>query len=210
MSDIITIVQDIVQIHRIFIEPIQLSSTSANFELIGVVSGTIAALAALAAICLTYLNNKRDREAKRPYFTIAAPGFKQIENNLRLQITFINNGNHPAKDFKGEIKIFQEDLLNVVEIDIDIVNDIPANSPTPYYNDSVVLSDNMPRHFIYCGISYLDSILKKKYHQEFFMRWDGVQNMVTQPDFVHVDTSEKKIIEGYIKSKAVRVSKFKR
>lgn len=208
LNDTLTIVQDTEQIHRIFIEPIKLSSTSGDFETIGVVSGAIAALAALATICLTYHNNKRDREAKRPYFTIVDPGFKQIKNNLRLQITFINNGNHPAKEFKGEIQIFQEDVLNVVKIDIDIVNDIPPNYPTPYYNDSVVLTVNMPRHFIYCNISYLDPILKKKYHQEFFMKWDGVQNWVTHPDFVHVDKSEKNIIQGYVKSNTLEKSKF--
>lgn len=202
LTDTITMVQDTAQIHRIIIEPIQSSSSSGNFELIGVISGAIAALAALTAIYLTYRNNKRDREAKRPYFTLLAPGFKQIENRLRLQITFINNGNHPAKEFKGEIRIFQEDLSNVVKIDIDIVNDIPTNSPTPYYNDSVGLGNNMPRHFIYCGISYLDPILKKKYHQEFFMKWHGVQDGQTHPDFVQIDTSEKKIIEEYIKNNA--------
>lgn len=200
--DTITFVQDTTHIQKIIIEQIQTSSESGDFAIISVVSGAIAALAAMIAIILTYRSNKQERESKRPYFTVEAPGFKQIGTALRLQITFINSGNHPAKEFNGEIRIFQEDLMNENKIDIDVVNDIPANSPTPYYNDSIGLGTNMPKHFIYCNISYLDPILQKEYMQEFFMKWNGVQNGSTHPDFVHVNTDEKTIIETYIKNNA--------
>lgn len=202
LSDTITTLNDSVQTHRIVIENIQSSNSSNNFELIGVISGAVAAIAALFAIFLTYRSNKLDRESKRPYFTLLAPGFKQIQDALRLQITFINNGTHPAKKIKSEIRIFQEDLLKEVRIKIDIVNDIPSNTPTPYYNDDVVLGINMPKHFIYCVISYLDPILGKEFNQEFFMKWDGIQNGKTHPDFVHIDTNEKIIIEDFIKNNA--------
>jgi len=202
LTDTITMVKDTIQTKKTLIEQIQVSSSSSNFELIGVISGAVAALAALTAIFLTYRSNKLDRESRRPYFTLSSPGFKKISNNLRLQITFENNGTHPAKKFKGEIRIFQDNLENEVKIDIDIVNDIPANSPTPYYNDSVALGNNMPKHFIFCKISYLDPILRKEYNQEFFMKWHGVKNGTTHPDFVQIDTNEKKIVEEYIKNNA--------
>ncbi len=198
----IVIVKDTTHVQKIIIDQIQTSSASGNFDTISVISGAIAALAAMIAIFLTYRSNKQERESKRPYFTIEAPGFKQIGTGLRLQITFINCGNHPANMFKSVIRLFQEDLKNENKIDIDVVNDIPANSPTPYYNDSVGLGPNMPKHFIFCSISYRDPILKKEYVQSYYMKWDGLINGQTHPDFTHVNTTEKKIIENYIKNNA--------
>ena len=58
----------------------------------------------------------------------------------------------------------------------------------------------MPKHFIFCSISYLDPLLKKEYFQSFFMKWDGVVNGKTHPDFTHVNTKEKEIIKEYIKN----------
>lgn len=196
--DTITFVQDTAHIHKIFIDQIQTSSESGNFGIISVVSGAIAALAAMIAIILTYRSNKQERESKRPYFTIEAPGFKHKNTDLMLQITFINSGVHPAKNFKGEIRMFSDDLKNENKIDIDVVNDIPPNSPTPYYNDGIELADNMPKHFVFCNISYSDPILKKEYIQSFYMKWDGVTNKLTQPDFTHVNTIDKNIIEKYL------------
>ncbi len=202
LTNTIASIKDSIETHKIVIEQIQSNGSSNNFELIGVLSGAIAAIAALIAIFLTYRNNRLERNSKRPYFTLLAPGFKQLQNILRLQITFINNGLHPAKNFKGAIRIFQEDLSNEARVDIDIVNDIPSNIPTPYYNDSIGLGANMPTHFIYCIISYLDPILQKEYNQEFFMKWNGVQNGTMHPDFVHVNTDEKAVIAEYIKNSA--------
>lgn len=105
----IVIVKDTTHVQKIIIDQIQTSSASGNFDTISVISGAIAALAAMIAIFLTYRSNKQERESERPYITIEAPGFKQIGTALRLQITFINCGNHPASMFKGVIRIFQED-----------------------------------------------------------------------------------------------------
>ena len=201
-TDKIAFAKDTIHIRKIIINQIQTSSESSYFDIISVVSGAIAALAAMIAIIITYRSNKQERESKRPYFTLEAPGFKQIGTTLRLQITFINCGNHPANKFKGEIIIFQEDLMNGNKIEIDVVNDIPANSPTPYYNDSIGLSANMPKHFIYCEVSYLDPILLKEYRQKFYMKWNGVLNGITHPDFVHVNTDEKTIMKDYLKNNA--------
>tara|TARA_B110000902_G_C14051698_1_gene491950 strand:- start:107 stop:751 length:645 start_codon:yes stop_codon:yes gene_type:complete len=200
--DTIEIFQDSIHIHKIILDHTQVTGDSDTFGIVSVVSGAIAALAALIAIYLTTRSNKQERESKRPYFTIEAPGFKQIGENLRLQITFINSGNHLANKFKGQIRIFQEDLKNENKIDIDVVNDIPANSPTPYYNDDIGLGKNMPKHFIFCVISYFDPILRKEYSQNFYMKWDGVNDGLTQLDFTHVNTTQKEIIEKYIKNNA--------
>ncbi|MGE5456873.1 MAG: hypothetical protein ACM3RX_00810 [Methanococcaceae archaeon] len=178
------------------------SSTTNYMTVISVLSGAIAALAALLSIILTYKIHKSDRDSKRPYFTISSPGFKPMSGLLRLQITFLNIGVHPAKYFKGEIRIFQEDLENESKLPIDVVNDITSNSPTPYYNDSVRLGNNMPKHFIYCKINYFDPLLNKNFEQEFYMKWDGVTNGFTHPDFVHVNTTECEKMNSYLTQKA--------
>lgn len=114
------------------------------------------------------------------------------------------SGDAPVRICEGlEVKfLWSTHLKNENKIDIDVVNDIPANSPTPYYNDSVGLGANMPKHFIFCSISYRDPILKKEYIQSYYMKWDGVINGQTLPDFTHVNTTEKMIIENYVKNNA--------
>lgn len=199
-ADTLLKINDYLQLNDKIMEELNSNHSTNYVQLVSVISGAIAALAALVAIYLTFISQKTEREYKRPYFVIEAPGFKPLDKAIRLQITFINNGVNPAKDFNGEIRIFQMDLKNEIKIDIDVVNDIPQNSPTPYYYDNVILGSNMPKHYIYCNISYLDPISKKTYKQEFFMKWDGVLNGYTYPDFVHVNKTDKEIIEKYIKN----------
>lgn len=197
--DSLVFVQDTTNINKVVLDQIQTSSEYGNFEIISVVSGAIAALAAMIAVILTFLSNKQERKSKRPYFTLKEPGFKRIDNGSRLQVTFINCGMHPAKQFKGELKFIEENFQNENNIKIDVVNDIPADLPTPYYDDNIVLEKNMPVHFIYCKISYEDPILHKDFEQEFFMKWGGVQNGSYQPDFVHMNSDEKKDVETYLR-----------
>lgn len=169
-----------------------------NFEFVSVISGVIASISALISINLTYQSNKKERESKRPYFTIKAPGFKQLDKCLRFQITFFNCGVNTAHSFKGEIRIFDINFENEIKIDIDVVNDIPKDIPTPYYNDSIILNTEMPKHYIFCNIFYNDTISHKKYNQIFFMKWDGVKNGKFLPDFNHVNSQEKKLVEDFI------------
>ena len=89
LIDTIVLVQDTTHIHKIIIDQIQTSGTSGNFDIISVISGAIAALAALTAIFLTYRSNKQERESRRPYFTLEAPGFKQKDTGLRLHLSIV-------------------------------------------------------------------------------------------------------------------------
>ncbi|MCV2352431.1 hypothetical protein [Paucibacter sp. Y2R2-4] len=109
-----------------------------------------------------------------------------------------NAGVRPAMQLEGRIYMTPVDATAAPLLDhrFSVANPIPANSPTPWYNDSLVLPREAPPHFVLLGIEYVDPIADKRFRQAFFMRWDGVQNGETQPDFVHVTSHEKAVIES--------------
>lgn len=59
---------------------------------------------------------------------------------------------------------------------MSISNEIPNNSPTPWYYDNLHLSENMPPKFIVVIIRYSDPILEKEFNQQFYM--NGKQAMI--------------------------------
>lgn len=169
------------------------------YTMISAIAAAVSAIVALFTIINAVKNQRAERNKNRPYFIIEAPGFKPLPNNsLRLQITFINKGRNPASNFRVLIRIFDMNYLNENQIIFDVVNDIPPDSPTPYYNDGIGLPANLPPHFIYCEMNYTDNILNTNYSQRYFMKWDGVQQGTTHPDFVHTNKEEKIKIEEYV------------
>jgi len=170
------------------------------YTTISAIAAAVSAIAALITIIIAVKSQRAERNKNRPYFIIEAPGFKPLPNHLlRLQITFINKGRNPASNFNGAIRMFDTNYSNENEIVFDVVNDIPSDSPTPYYNDGIGLPLNLPPHFIYCEINYTDNLLNAEYSQRYFMKWDGVQQGATHPDFVHTNKEEKTKIEEYIR-----------
>lgn len=88
----------------------------------------------------------------------------------------------------ANISIFDQSLKEKPQFvsDFSIANEIPHDSPTPWYNDSVILPNNINPQYIALQINYYDPILKESYYQIFYMKWDGVKNGITHPDFVQV------------------------
>jgi hypothetical protein len=84
-------------------------------------------------------------------------------------------------------------------VDLSISNEIPSNSPTPWYYDNLNLPENMPPKFIVVVIRYNDPILEKKFDQQYYMKWHGVNNGVTHPDFVHTSIEESDRLLKYLK-----------
>jgi hypothetical protein len=196
------LIKDTSNVHNIISDQIQTSSAS---DIVSSVSAAIAALAAMIAIIITYISSKQERESKRPYFTILEPGFQVMSTNYRIQITFMNIGSHPAQNFHLKIQILSADFKDdQPQVNLHLVNDIPTNTPTPYYSDNIVLNPNMKEHFIICRWSYSDPILKKEFYQEYYMKWNGSLNENWILSFNHASTEEKNSIDDYLLKKEAK------
>lgn len=174
-----------------------------TWAIVAAVSGAVAAIAALRSINLTVSEQKELRESQRPYITIVAPGIKPLSQSppYRIQITMENIGVHPVEDLYGKIIIIDKNLKGEPQFvfGISVANEIPTKTPTPWYNDGLNLPTNVAPQYIVLAISYIDPILNKSHRQTFFMKWDGVVNGQTSPDFVHVSKDEKQKIEEHLK-----------
>jgi hypothetical protein len=167
---------------------------------VSAVGGAASAAAALATIWQSRLASKEAREAQRPYFLLEGPGIKALPQSppFRVMLPLRNSGLRPATMFEGRIYIATvlPGGKPVLDIRFSVANPIPPSSPTPWYNDTLVLPPQLPPHFVFLGIEYADPLSNQRYTQPFYMRWDGVQNGTTQPDFVHVTAQEKAAINS--------------
>jgi len=182
---------------------ITIFSSSNTWAVVSAVAGAIAALAAMFTVYHSHVFWQDERESKRPYFIIEKPGIKPLSKSppFRIQINMENKGVHAAKDLEGKIFILKSDLSSKPEFtfSFSIANAIPSNSPTPWYNDSLILQKNLPPQYVVLAIKYWDEILNKSYNQIFFMTWHGVKDGSTHPDFVHTTKDEAYNIGQYLK-----------
>ena len=165
-----------------------------NWNAVAAIAGAIATICALITVFYTINFWKEQERFNRPYFSITEPGIKKLPNSppYRIQITFYNLGKRPATNFEGTIYLIDQDLKErpYQEIKFSVGNDIPINSPTPWYEDNLQLSKKMDPLFIVTKIKYADPITDNNYSQLFFMKWGGIINGTTSPDFTHVSIDE--------------------
>jgi len=167
----------------------------------------IAVVFAFWSIRITIGDRRADRQGRRPYFTISAPGIKELSESppYRIQITFANEGFNPATGFEGEILFLDASLKEEPElvVELSIANDIPRNSSSQWFRDEFLPGSNMPKKYIVIRIDYFDPLLKEEFRQSFFMKWRGVKNRILKPDFTHITKSEKAKVEEYLKAKSL-------
>lgn len=165
-----------------------------------------AAVSALAALFAIYQVAKVQREAidaSRPYFVVKEPGFKPLDVGLRLYTMMINEGGREATDFEYRFLIseLKPELNGRIFFDtgpISISAPLPVGSPSPFYNDGVVLPENLPEQFVFLGMKYNDLRAGRHYSQGIVMRWSGVDNGHTQPDFVYTSKEQAQLFfEAY-------------
>lgn len=182
---------------------LNLLSNDKFWVVISSVSGAVAAIAAMIAVYQSRASAKDERTSKRPYFTISTPGIKPLPESppFRIMITMENIGTHPAINMSAKILFVESSLSQPASFvfDFSIANEVPVKTPTPWYNDSLRLPANVSSHFIVTAIKYQDPILRKYFVQTFFMKWDGVNNGITHPDFVHTSLEEKLKVEKYLR-----------
>lgn len=151
---------------------------------------------------LAFSSLREANAAKRPYINVAAPGIKPLPKSppYRIQINMENAGVNAAQNLEARLLMFDQSLKSppIATIDIGVANDVPAKTPTPYYNDSVVLPQNQLPLFIVPALKYKDAITGKRYSQVWCMKWDGIMAGVTNSDFVHVSPAEKNGILPYV------------
>ena len=173
------------------------------WAIVAAISGAVAAIAALLTVYHARTTWKEQIESNRPYFTIMKPGIKSLPQSppYRIQITMENIGVRPACDLVGKIYIIDKNLKSGPQFtfDFSVANEIPAKTPTPWYNDSLLLPKNVPPQYVVFAIKYRDPVVNKSFTQVFFMKWDGVVDGHFYPDFVHVSIEEKQKIKDHLK-----------
>jgi len=178
-------------------------SNEKTWAVVAALSGAVAAIAALLTVYHARTSWKEQTEANRPYFTITNPGIKPLPQSppYRIQITMENIGVRPAYDLFGKIYIVDKNLKSDPQFtfDFSIANEIPTKTPTPWYNDTLRLPTNVSPQYIVLAIKYKDPVVNKFFPQIFFMKWDGVANGQTHPDFVHASKEEKQKIGDHLK-----------
>ena len=166
-------------------------------------SGAVTSIVALFIVIYIITTWKEQIESNRPYFTITKPGIIKLPQSTRhrIQITMENIGVRPAYDLYGKIFIMDEKLRSEPQfaLELSIANEIPAKTPTPWHDESLQLSKNVPPQYIVLAIEYSDPILKKSFDQTFYMKWNGVIEGQPDSNFVYVSMDEKLKIEDRIK-----------
>jgi hypothetical protein len=170
---------------------------------VSAVAGAISAVAALFTVWNARKSAEEERKNKRAFFTISEPGIKPLPDSppFRVQITLENTGVYSATDVKGKLLFVEADLSDDPDysFDFSIGDVVDSNTPTPWYNDGLHLPNEVDSHFVVLGIRYLDMRLKEEFSQCFFMKWSGVNNGTTHPDFVHVSIEEKEMVTEHLR-----------
>jgi len=173
------------------------------WAIVAAISGAVAAIAALLTVYHARITWREQIESNRPYFTIMKPGIKPLPQSppFRIQITMENIGVRPAYDLMGKIYIIDKNLKRGPQFifEFSVANEIPTKTPTPWYNDSLLLPKNVSPQYVVFAIKYTDPVVKKSFAQAFFMKWDSVVNGRFYPDFVHVSIEEKLKIKEHLK-----------
>ncbi|MFC1485929.1 hypothetical protein ACFL55_02765 [Candidatus Latescibacterota bacterium] len=142
-------------------------------------SCAVASIAALFVVINTRALWREQIESNRPYLAIIGSGIAQLPESTqyRIHITIQNVGVRPAYDLYGKIFLIETDLesepTNI--FDLSISNEIPANVPNLWYNDTLRLSADIPPQYIIAAIEYSDPVLKKSFSQTFYMKWNGIE-----------------------------------
>ena len=139
---------------------------------------------------------------KPAHFELKEPGFKPLPNSppFRLMIQMINTGGRSAFDLEYQLlMIDQESHVVARNISGSVGGEIPPNSPTPYYNDSIVFPMNVREQFIILCLHYKDAEDSKITRtQIFYMQWSGVINGKTEPDFTYVSIEQEKELKSLV------------
>ncbi len=164
---------------------------------------TILAITALVTVYVTISAWKDERESSRPYLSLKeSPKIEAVES-LNFEFMFNNVGVHPATNMVSKTLVFNDNLADqpIHNDEFDLVNEIPKDNSTGLLislpkKDFDPAWKNVTPYFIVIRLGYYDPILKERFNQIVFLKWNGIMNGKVQP-ILHVRASEKAKILNY-------------
>ncbi len=182
---------------------ISLLTNEKTWTVITALAGAIAAIMAMLTVYHSRVSWQEERGSKRPFFVVEEPGIRVLAKSppYRIQVTIKNIGIHPATEFEGRILILKSDLSGQPDVDINfsIANALPINSPNKWFRDDVQLPKNLPAQFVILAMKYKDPMINKVFNQIYFMKWKGIKENKTYPDFIHASREEAKTITNHLR-----------
>lgn len=175
-----------------------------NWNAIAAIAASLSSVFALITVYLFFSYQKEERKRLRPYLAIQDVYIDQtLGRDLRLEITFINQGPIPAKGLGGRILFIdtEKDRAKEREYRLNIVNDIPPAIARPWVLLGIKYPMEADRYYIYISFDYRDPITTAKYSQHFYLVGLGVREGVTTSTFVDATPDEKASIDEYLGTK---------
>ena len=178
-------------------------------SIVATVATVVLAVTALITVYITVSAWRAERESARPYFTLKDSPKVQLTPEVNFEFKFTNAGVHPAVNLHSKSLVFDQSLAKepVHQDEFDLVNEIPKDTSSSLLitidkKDINPGQLNINPHFIVIDLQYDDPIIKKKYNQTIFLKWNGVLNGQLQA-IVHLRLEEKEKILAYLKEKQI-------
>ena len=163
------------------------------------IGGMASAIVALLALFYTIKFRKEDLYAKRASISVIKQEVFDRGAKLELVISFENYGVNSAENAEITFIVDDSNMTREPLYSKTVKYPNPLDSHVPhYYSHLIDKTDNIPRVFFYFKITYVDSVLKKSFDKEYFMKWDGVSGGVFNPNVYFQTHEESLIMQKYI------------
>ncbi len=172
--------------------------------ILAAIATTVLAITALVTVYVTVSAWKEERESARPYLSLKESPKIEPAESLNFEFIFNNVGVHPATNMVSKTLVFNDNLAEqpIHNDEFDLVNEIPKDNSSGLLisldkKDLDPASKNTNPYFIVIRLGYYDPVLKERYNQIVFLKWNGIKNGKIQP-IMHVRAVEKvKILEYF-------------
>ncbi|NMA69176.1 MAG: hypothetical protein GX958_07145 [Desulfitobacterium sp.] len=171
------------------------------------------AITATITVFITLNAWKVERESARPYFSLQDSPKVEGKSGISFEFKFSNVGIHPATNIASRTLVFLQNMDDVPihDAQFSLVNEIPKNMATSMVialESSEVADHELERNptYIVIHLQYEDPIIKGKYNQTLYYRWDGIDGEELNP-LVHVEAKEMEKITQYFKHHKVNFEK---
>lgn len=167
------------------------------------------AITATITVFITLNAWKVERESARPYFSLQEAPKVEGKSGISFEFKFSNVGIHPATNLASRTLVFLQDMDDAPLHDdqYQLVNEIPKDMTTSMVialEASEAADHELEQNpsYIVVHLQYEDPIIKRRYNQTLYYRWDGKNGDEYHP-LVHVEAKEMEKITEYFKGQKV-------